>query len=511
MSRTIKSYKNIITALLGQSFGYLLSFISRFIFIQILGTQYLGINGLFTNILTVLSLAEMGIGPAIVYSLYKPIAEDDTEQIKGIMNFISKTYSIIGSIIIIVGFVISQYLNVFIKEMPEIDNIELIFMLFVFNTAVSYFYAYKRNLIIANQNRFVINIIHLLKNLGFHIVQIIILYLTKNYILYLMIQIIFTLIENIVISKKANELFPYLKERSNIAIDKEILNGIKKNTGAMVFHRIGSVIVNSTDNILISIKIGIESVGVYSNYLLIINSLNSIIAQIFSSITASAGNLGVSENKIKTEETFESINFINFWIYSVSANCLLFLLNPFIGMWLGDIFILNSFTSIVLVINYYLKGMRKSVLTFRDALGLYYYDRYKPLFESFINLVASLILVRYFGLVGIFIGTTISTVFVCLWIEPLVLYKYGFNSSVSKYFKKYLEYTLITLLSIGVSGLLLSLFNHDTIITFIYSIFICIAIPNLIIVIAYFKNKDFKYLLNKIKIIIMYLKSERDN
>ena len=273
----------------------------------------------------------------------------------------------------------------------------------------------------------------------------------------------------------------------------------------MVFHKIGSIVVVGTDNILISKFIGVIQVGLYSNYQLIINALNTVFGLAFQSVTASIGNLGATENSKKNKFIFECINLIGFWIYAFSSICLINLFNPFINIWLGREYLFSMPIVLIIIISFYLSGMRKSVLTFRDALGLFWHDRYKAIFEAGINLVASIILAQYIGIAGIFIGTIISTLTTCFWIEPYILFKYGFEDSVKSYFKKYGFYT-INMIIVGVlTWFISSIFSDYSILGFIGKLVVCIIVPNTLFLIIFWRTKEFQYLIVIVKPMIYKL------
>lgn len=496
--RTKSSIKNLFFAMTGQSAALIISFFSRIAFMQVLGTEYLGLNGLFTNILSILSLVELGIGPAMTFSLYKPLAENDTEKVKSLMRLYKKAYISIGIVILIFGIIITPFLEVFIKTNPNIPYIHLIFLLFVLNAAISYFYSYKRSLIISDQKRYIATIYRYSFFVLLNIIQIIVLYLTHDFILFLVCQIIATFVENIIVSKKADKLYPFLKEKTVRKLDKPTFSEITRNVRAMLAHRLGGVVVNSTDSLIISKFVGLVGVGLYFNYQLIINALNLITSQVFASITASVGNLGATEEEDKKRFIFNITFFINFWIYGFISICLVVLVNPFVELWIGKDYRLNINIVSIVIFNFYLTGMRKGVLTFRDALGIYWYDRHKPIFESIINLIVSLILVRELGMIGVFIGTTISTLTTSFWVEPYVLYKYGFKSSVIPFFSKYTLYTIVTVIACIITIIVTNMFYEVTIINFIIQLFICIVIPNIIFLLLFHRTDEFRYLYNLI-------------
>ena len=228
MSRTANSIKNIKYALIGQMLALLVTFVSRIVFVTVLSAEYLGINGLFTNILSILSLAELGIGTAIVYSMYKPIAENNVEKIKSLMKLFKKTYTLIGLIIIALGIMLVPFLHFFIKDIPEVDYINLIFIIFVVNSAISYFFSYKRFLIIANEKKYIASLYRYAIFIAMSIFQIIILYATQNYILFLSVELVATLSENILVSLRADKMFPYLKEKNILPLEAKEKIEIKK-------------------------------------------------------------------------------------------------------------------------------------------------------------------------------------------------------------------------------------------------------------------------------------------
>lgn len=494
MQRTSSSIKNLIFSLVGQAAGVGINFVARIVFLQILTAEYLGINGLFSNILSMLSLMELGVGSAMTFSLYKPLAENNKEKVKSLMLLYKKAYIIIGILILIIGVAITPLLPYFIDEMPNIsENINLIYILFVVNTSISYFYTYKRSLIISDQRRYIATAYRYGFYFFLNVAQIIVLYITRNYIWYLVTQIIFTFMENVTLSIKADKMYPYLKEKSAEKLEKADTDKIKKNVIAMIGHKIGGIVVNGTDNILLSKFVGIVEVGIYSNYYLIINALNIVLGQVFTAITASVGNLVATTEKEKVYDIFKKTFFLNFWLYGFSSICLLVLFNNFITIWLGNEYLFTMDIVLVLVINFYITGMRKAVLTFRDATGLYWEDRYKPFAESIINLVFSIILAKAFGTIGVFIGTFISTMTTCFWVEPYILYKYEFKLGISQYIKKYIIYTILTIIVGFITVILSNLISISGILGFIIKVIICIIVTNGMFFIVLHKTEEFKY------------------
>lgn len=491
--RSKSSAKNLVVALIGQAFGLIISFIARIIFVKFLSDEYLGLNGLFTNLLTMLSLVELGVGSALVYSLYKPLADGDNEKVKSLMDLYRKAYNIIGGVVLIIGILFIPFYRYLISEVPSISHLDFIYILFVLNTAISYFYSYKRSLIICDQKRYIATIYRYVFYFLLNVFQIIVLFLTHNYILYLITQVVFTWLENICISIKADRMYPYLKDKNIKKLDKKELNTISKNVRAMLFHKIGGVVVNSTDNILISKLVGLIAVGMYSNYYLITSALDTITAQFFNAITASVGNLGACTNPKKVKETFNTTFFLNYLIYGVITVCLLILFNPFIKVWLGKKYLFDFSVVLVITICFYLKGIRKTCLTYRDALGLFWHDRYKPIIESIINLVASIILGIKYGVLGIFMGTIISTVTTSLWIEPYVLYKYYFKENIIDYLYRFIKYTLVVVLTYLIVQKIVILININGILGLLIKGVVSLILSILIMTIVFIKTNEIKH------------------
>lgn len=500
MSRTKSSIVNVVTAFIGQGLGFIISFIARIFFIKILGEEYLGINGLFTNILTVLSLAELGIGTAITYSLYEPLAKKDKEKCKSLMHLYKKVYIIIGIIILFVGSIITPFLGIFLNETPNIDNLKIIYLLFVANTGISYFYSYKRNLIIADQNRYIATIYRYSFYFILNIFQIIYLIKYRNYIGFLIIQIVFTFLENYFVSQKANKMYPFLLDKNVNKVDKKTSTEIFRNTKAMMMHRIGGTIVNSTDNIILSKYVGLVQVGLYSNYYLITSALNLVTVQIYNSLVPGIGNLKAENNIQKEYTVFKRLNFITFWMYGFLTLCLLVMFNDFISIWIGSRYTLSFAVVLIITVNFYLTGMRKSVLAFRDAMGLFYKDRYKAIIEAIINIIVSIILAIKMGIFGVFLGTFISSITTCVWVEPYVLYKYGFNKKFGDYCIDYLKKVVIMIvMGFILYFIRLQFIDYNIIIRFLIELGVCIVMINGLFWLMFRKTDEYNYFIDLLK------------
>lgn len=501
-SRTKNSIINSIYASASQIVTIILSFIVRTVFIRTLSADYLGVNGLFSNIITMLSLADLGIGISIPYTLYKPLADDNRENIKALMKLYRKIYNVIGCVVLVVGISLTPFLGLIIKEMPNIPEINLIYILFVINSAASYFFIYKKLLLDSDQKGFMASKITMNMTIIKSILEIIILCLTRNYLLYLSISIIITVLQNTLISMKCNKEYPYLKNKTNQKVSKEEIKDLSKNTSALIIYRIGTVALNGTDNIIISKMLGVVMVGIYSNYLLIVNAITNVVSQIFNAITSSIGNMIVTTNEKKSEDVFYKLLFLNFWLYTFFAGCVTILINSFITIWAGADYVLSNSVAFAIGLNLFVYGMQSVVTSYRNAYGLFVQGKYRPIIMTIVNIIVSIVLAKYIGILGVIIGTIVSRLFVTGIYDPIVVFKYGIKTSVKKYFLIYIKYFIIFTI-ISLLGLILV--NQITINNYLTWILVAIVVAiviNLILLIIFIKDNNFRFYIEKFKTLI---------
>ena len=335
------------------------------------------------------------------------------------------------------------------------------------------------------------------------IIEILILISTKNYILYLIISIVILLLQNLIISIKCNRLYPYLKEKNAVnKVDKEDILILKKNTSALVLYRVGAIALNGTDNIIISKIIGLTAVGLYSNYMMIFNAINGIVAKVFEAITASIGNLVVTENNDKSENILYKIQFLCFILYAFVSVVFAALINPFIHIWIGNDYLFSNYVAFAMGLNLYVYGMQSVISAYRNAYGLFVYGKYRPIIMTIVNIIISVVFAKYMGIMGVIIGTIISRLFIMALYDPYVVYKYGIKKSVVNYYKRYFAYLILYIL---MSTILCLIISHITINNLI-GIFICgitISIVMLsVFYLIYRKSDYFNFYIEKIKIIL---------
>ena len=362
--RVEKMKKNIAWGTFSRIVVMIYSFVSRTFFIKYLGLANNGINSVFTEILTMLSFAELGIGTAMNYSLYKLVAENDVPKIKSYMDFYKKAYRVIAAVIGVVGLAIMPIIPHMLST-EDINgaggNIYLIYFLYLFNTVCSYFVSYKYSLSNAEQKSYIFTNINLIFNLVCQTGQLVILFLTKNFLCYCCVGAVVQLIQNLVTNWYMNRLYPYLKDKDVEKLSKKEIGPIIKNVKALVISRIGSICVNATDNIIITWVINATTSGLIGNYNTLIRNINGFMTIIMNSQTASFGNLIASEGKEKQYIAFKNFRFLTFWIYGFASIVLFTLMTPFIVIWLGKGYTTLTITIFLIMLNYYLSGDRNAI------------------------------------------------------------------------------------------------------------------------------------------------------
>lgn len=507
--RIDNAIRNSLFALISQTITIILKALTQIVFVKTLSVEYLGINGLFSNILTMLSLAELGVGSAILYNMYKPMAEKEIHRVKALMNFYKSTYLKIGITVLLIGFALTPFLNYLIKDTPDIPELEIIYLLYVFNNAVSYFFVYKQSVLIADQKNYVVLKFTIVKNIFMNLLQIIFLILTGAFLPYLIISIVSTIVFNVLISTVADKYYPYLRN-NNESLLKEEKKSIYKDVYAMMAHKIGGVIVIGTDNLLISAFVGISAVGLYSNYLLILTCVKGFLNQIYDALVSSIGELINSETKEKIYSIYKNLLFICFWITTLVSLGFYFIANSFIAMAFGREYLFDDNIVLLMTLNFYiadLTGIRSITNKFKTAYGLFWKDRYKPYIESVINITVSILLLKRIEFAGVLLGTLISTMTTGFWIEPYVLYKYGFKKSMKEYWSIYLKNMLICIFSgMIIFAIIKNVENYFVII--LVGGCLAILIPSVIIILCYRKTEEYNFFLLIVKKIVRKVKNE---
>lgn len=495
-SRTEYSLLNIATGLGGYVVNTLAGFICRIIFVQCLADDYLGINGLFSNILSMLSLAELGIGSAIVYALYKPLAENDEEKIASLMQFYGKAYRIIGCVVALVGLLMIPFLNFVIQEPPDIkENLYVIYLLYLFNTASTYFFSYRASLLMAAQRNYIVTGVNYLFTIGQSILQIVLLLLTKEYMLYLIVQTVGVFGYNVVISGIAKKMVPCIAKKDIKPLAAEEKQGLIKNVRALVVTKLSALLVNNTDNIITTYVSGLATVGYASNYTLFSGLLNTLLNQLFSGVTASVGNYNATESKERKLELFNFLNLLNFWLFGWAAIGIFVVSGDLVSLFYGERYVMHQSIPFVIALNFYMVGMQSAVWTYKSTLGLFRQGRYLLIVTAAINLVASILLGQVWGLFGILIATAISRACTNAWYDPYAVFKYGFGMSAKGYFLRYAQYALVLAGCGAVCYLLCAQLQFSLLVNIILKCVICSVIPNGVFWVLFHRRSEFSHIM----------------
>lgn len=490
MSRTKNSLRNITVSFISQIILMGFSFVSRNIFIHTLGAQYLGISGLFTNIISMLSLAELGVGTAIIYNLYKPLAEKDEKRIAQFMNLYKIAYRIIGVAILLIGLLLIPFLPKIIKGDTSFFNISLVYIIFLLQSVTTYvFFAYKSSLARADQQEYVITGITTAVNFLTNIVQIVTLLTLHSFYLYILIVIVGNLLSNLLISIEVNRRYRYMKKNGKELPPKQEIKDVFHNCYALSIYKVNGVVLKSIDNIVLSKFIGLTIVGLYSNYTLVSSYLKNFLNIIFSGILASLGNLHVNQTGEREYQIFKIVNFITFWIFGIISIGIYVVVNPFIQIWLGKEYVLGETFIVVLSADFYLYGILKALSTFRTSMGLFKQAKYRPLFGAIINTVLSIALVGKYDVAGVVFATIIANLSTYFVFDSYIIFKNGLRRSVKEYYKIQSQYFAI----IAVCGFIVKMIVSQ--ITSNFAVFftggvLSILIPSAAIYVLYRKSKE---------------------
>lgn len=495
-SRTEYSILNILTGVGGYFLNTVLGFVCRMVFVRCLAADYLGVNGLFTNILTMLSLAELGVGNAIVFALYKPLAENDEEKIASLMKVYATAYRTIGILISVVGLALMPFIDLIIQEQPNIsESIYLLYAINLFNTASSYFFSYRSSLLIAAQRNYIVGGINYAVTLLQSILQMIFLLVFRNYLGYLLIQTAGTFVYNVIVSWVAGKQFPYIRKKNVQPLPKNEQRVLFANIRDLMIYKVSSLLVNSTDNILITFFSGLATTGIASNYTLLVNTLNSLLGQVFNGLTASIGNHNASESVEKRYQMFSFLNMMNFWIFGWAALGIFFCSSDLVQLCFGEEYVLSNEIPFVMALNFFSVGMMNAVWTYKHTLGLFHYGRFIQIFTGILNVVFSVLLGTYWGLFGILFATFVARAMTSLWYDPYAVFTHGFGKSPVLYIRKLIKYLLVLLAAAVLCQLSFALVEGSQLVKTLLKILLCSLVANVVFVIAFRKTPEFEMLL----------------
>lgn len=506
MSRIKNASRNIIFGILNKCIAILGPFVMRTIIIYKLGAEYVGLNGMFTSLLQVLNFAELGFSNAIVFSMYKPVAENNIEKICEIINYLKKIYKVISIIILIMGIVLVPFLNNFIKgDVPQDINIYILYFIYLLNLIIGYIlFAYKSSILLAYQRNDIDSFIQMICNILMYIFQAILLLNYKNYYAYVICLPIITILINLLRNYKVNKMYPEIIPKGNI--DIELKKDIKKKILALAGHKIGLPITNSIDSLVVSSYLGLTALAIFDNYNYVFQAIGTILTICYTSITPIIGNSIVIENVRRNYATFLNLSFINFWVVSWFSICMLILYQNFMYIWVGKDLLLSYQEVLFFSIAFFVAYIRFISTTYKDACGMWREDKYKPYVICFGNIILDIISIKYLnmGIKGVIISTLLLRAFIAIPWETAVLFKYYFKIGLIKYLKILLRWICIYVLAASITFYVSIniVENTYTSVTLIQRTIIAIIIPNIIFIIFNFKDENFIMLIKRLKNLI---------
>ena len=493
IERTKNATRNIVFGIILKVYQILVPFFMRTAMIYFMGIQYLGLNSLFTSILQVLNLAELGVGSAMIYSMYKPIAADDEKTICALMRLYRTFYRVIGLIIAVIGCALTPFIPYLIKkDVPYGINIYILYLLNLSATVLSYWlFSYKNSILQAHQRNDVVSKVTLFTNTLQYIFQLLVLWIFKNYYYYVIVLLLTQATTNIVTAYFANKLYPNYQPKGQV--DKEVVKQITQRIKDLFTSKIGSVVYDSADTIVISSFLGLTMLAIYQNYYFILNSITACIAVIFAACTAGIGNSIVVETKEKNYKDFKKFTFIITWLAGFCATCLLNLYQPFVILWVGKENTVAFFAVVCFVIYFFIRQLNALFNLYKDASGIWHEDRFRPLVSAGVNLGLNIILVNYIGIYGIILSTVIAIVIVGIpWLLHNLFTVIFDKNNLKSYLKKLFMYCLVVLLGCVISYFACSLINISSLlITLIIRLIVCIVITNLLYFIAFKRTEEF--------------------
>ncbi|MBR6208048.1 MAG: hypothetical protein IKQ69_03525 [Oscillospiraceae bacterium] len=499
--RTANSFKNLVTGLFGKALAIVLAFVVRTVFIATLSERYLGINGLLTSILELMNLAELGLGETILFAMYKPVAEHDTEKVRSLMSLFQKTYRIIATVILIVGLALIPFLYLLVPETTELVDIRIIFFISLVEKFLSYWLGVYSVVLFAEQRNYVTAILNYLASVATTIGKIVFLFLLRrtpmlSYYCYSAIGVAGNLFNLLLIRWKVRTEFPWCRDLHAPPLPPEEKKGIVRNMAGLLTKKVCRIAHESIDNLVLSVMVGLSVVGIYSNYVVLKNYVVRILSTVYSSITASLGNLCAVDSDERKENFFLSLQFSYFWIYGFCAICFWILFNPFIvGVWLHDTKWLISDVDVFLVVfNFLIQGLAEDVEKYRDVNGLYWQSKFRYIFSTVFNVVVSILLVgpAHMGLTGALLGTTASII-IMIALDPVIVYREVFHKGAGEYYLRYAQNLALILLTGALVHVLCLPLRAYTFSNFLLRFLLCLFVPNGLWYLLFRKDPRFDY------------------
>lgn len=492
IERSKNAGRNILFGTFLKVYQIIIPFVMRTVMLYYLGEQYLGLSSLFTSVLQVLNLAELGVGSAMVYSMYRPIADNDSTTICALMKLYRLYYRVIGLIIAVAGLLLTPFIPKLISgSVPDNLSIYALYLLNLGATVLSYWlFAYKNSLLQAHQRTDIVSKVTLFTSTVLYGSQLFILIVLKNYYLYVIATLASQALTNIITAVVVDRMFPNYHPKGKLS--KDVVRGINQRIKDLFTAKIGGVVVNSADNVVISAFLGLTQLAIYQNYYFILKSIIGFIALIFVACTAGIGNSIVVETKEKNYNDLKKFTFIIAWIAGFCCCCFLCIYQPFMKLWVGEKLMLNYSAVVCFVVYFFVYEINQLLNTYKDAAGIWHEDRFRPLVTAAVNLVLNLILVQIIGIYGVILCTVLSMVFVGMpWLLHNLFTVLFDKKQLWTYVKDLFQYVAVTIAVCCISYFICSCVQVEGIIEIVINLVVCIIVPNVIFLFIYRKKKEF--------------------
>ena len=493
-SRLKNAKRNAYSGFIKQIVNIVLTFAIRTAVIYVLGAEYQGLSGLFSSILQVLNLSELGFSSAVTFILYKPIAEENNDEICAIIAYLKKIYFIIGIAILAIGILLMPFLPHLISgSCPDDINLYVLFEIYLVNSSISYlFFSYKSTLLTAMQREDIVSNIYTITTLFSKVLQFILLIMLENYYFYVLILPVNSLVNNLLLEIISKRAFPNIKPKG--IVSAETKKEFQRQVSASLLNRICDIARNSLDNIVISSILGLVAVAIYGNYYCIFAAVYEIIGVIVHSVQASVGNSLVKETVEKNYQDCRKFSFILMWTVGWCAICMCCLYQPFMMLWMkGDTGLLLSPTNMILFcVYFYAISMTRTKGVYLEAKGLYWECRKLYILETLGNLVLNIGLCKIWGITGILIATIITVVVFNFCGGTRILFKFYFKSGEKSFYLSHIKYFIVTSLSGIITFGICNEIPFDGYLGLLLKALICLIVPNIIYFLIYFKTQMFK-------------------
>jgi O-antigen/teichoic acid export membrane protein len=493
--------RNIFYKYLYQISYMAIGFVSRMVFVYYLDKAYLGVNGLFTNILSVLAVSELGLASAIGYALYKPLAENDTEKIKSIMALFRKAYRIIGTFMAVAGVALIPFLPYLIKNTTGLPHIEVYYVIYLFNNVSGYFLTYRNILLTSDQKEYEIVKINMVGSFVLALVQMLALVLTHNYLVYLLCDVVLRFGMQLIIRKAAKKTYPYLDEPAQ-KLSKEDTAPIVKNIKALLIHKVGEISVNQTDSLIISAFISLEMSGIVSNYTMFTGYAMTFISATLTAAVPSVGNLIASEGDRARATFYKAYRLLSYWLHGWMALGFGMLASPLVELLFGRDWVLEPLAVWLMAAVFMVKGEGTAMYNYKVAAGLYDPDKYVALIGGGINLVVSIAAAKAMGVAGVYLGTVVYIIFSVV-LRCWIIYRRAFEHP-AEMLPGMLRYAAFLGLSGGACGWILQYIPAGWL-GFLLKLAVLVVVPNLIFLLLHWRQQELDYYLNLIRVGIQKL------